>query len=806
MQRDAIFDIPAGELQRRTVVGAEEPPPTEPDGWHQLIPVPDHVAVRTPFLSPDETAYVYRDRAARRIGYMVRDARKKFRPYTYGEWPDGRGEWRQKGFPVPRALYGLDRLAAKPDAPVLVVEGEKTADAASALFPTYSVVTSPHGANGADKADWLGLAGRVVVIWPDNDDEGRDYAAAVARHVNVAGAKRVAIVPVPTEFPAKWDLADPPPDGWSNDRVRDLLRQAMEGRRPFDHVVAAQNVRPPFRLSKAGVEYREETDDGEPRWMSVCSPLEILAATRDETGTEWGRLVRVTDADGAAHEWALPMTMLAGDGQAYRERLLSMGLRIAPGAKARSRLHEYIMSCVTPHRARSVSRVGWHGDCYVMPDAVFGDAPEPIILQSESALERAMQVLGALDEWQREIARHCIGNTRLVLALSVAFAAPLVQLLGEEGGGFHFRGPSSFGKTTALRVAGSAWGGGGLQGYVRTWRATGNATEAAALMHCDGLLCLDEIGEVDPREIGQIAYMLANGQGKSRARKDGSGRPPAKWRVTVLSTGEQSLADRMAEAGRAPLAGQEVRFIDIPADAGAGLGLFDALHEFPSADALARHLRGATQRLYGTAIRAFLERLLASARELLPLVGHEQRRLLEAILPKGADGQVRRVAQRFAMVGAAGWLAARLGVVPWSESEAAHAARVCFESWLESRGGAGSAEAMQAIRRVRRFIEEHGESRFARWDHAAGDRPTVRRAGFHRSDGERNLFVVFPETFKEEICAGLDSRFVARLLRDRGILLPDGDGRVTRGMRLPGFAKSARMYVLDADALLAFVV
>jgi hypothetical protein len=41
-------------------------------------------------------------------------------------------------FPIPRPLYGLDRLAARPDDPVLVVEGEKTADAAAELIPMSS--------------------------------------------------------------------------------------------------------------------------------------------------------------------------------------------------------------------------------------------------------------------------------------------------------------------------------------------------------------------------------------------------------------------------------------------------------------------------------------------------------------------------------------------------------------------------------------------------------------------------------------------------------------------------------------------
>lgn len=179
--------------------------------------------------------------------------------------------------------------------------------------------------------------------------------------------------------------------------------------------------------------------------------------------------------------------------------------------------------------------------------------------------------------WQNGVARYASGNSRLVLALSAAFAAPLLYPTSSESGGFHFRGGSSTGKTTALVVGGSVWGGGGVRGFIRTWRATSNGLEGVAAMHCDSLLCLDEMGQVDGREAGQIAYMLANGVGKTRAGRSGEARPAAEWRLIFLSSGELSLGDKIAEDGRGKrvAAGQQVRIIDIAADAGVGIGLFE---------------------------------------------------------------------------------------------------------------------------------------------------------------------------------------------------------------------------------------
>ena len=76
------------------------------------------------------------------------------KPFTFCRGPNGRAEWRCKGFAEPRPLYGLDRLAARPDAPVLVVEGEKAADAAGKRFKDHVVITSPGGSKAARKADW----------------------------------------------------------------------------------------------------------------------------------------------------------------------------------------------------------------------------------------------------------------------------------------------------------------------------------------------------------------------------------------------------------------------------------------------------------------------------------------------------------------------------------------------------------------------------------------------------------------------------------------------------------------------------
>ena len=566
----------------------------------------------------------------------------------------------------------------------------------------------------------------------------------------------------------------------------------------------------PFRLGKFGVEKKTDTPDGE-EWRWFCSPLEIIAATRDSRGEEWGRLVKVTDMDGQCRTWALPMSLLAGDGSAYRERLLSMGLSIAPSKTARDALHEYLMTTRPEARLTCVSRIGWHGDVFVLPDRGFSlagdtDTGEGTVLQTASFSDHAFNLAGDAETWRRSVAALAIGNSRLLLSLSAAFSAPLIRLLGLEGGGVHFRGLSSIGKSTITEVAGSVWGG-GTKGYARTWRATDNALEAVAAMHCDALLVLDEIAAVNPAAAAASAYMLSAGVGKHRAARNGDARPTLEWKVLLLSTGEISLADKIAEDGKGSraMAGQQARLIDLPADAGTGYGVFEALHGHENGDTLACALKAASASDYGHAAREFLTAITKDLAGVRETVAGIQKGFVSDHCPPGADGQVLRVASRFGLIAAAGELAASLGIVPWPEREATGGAARCFGDWISERGGVGAQEDTDAIRQVRKFVETYGTSRFERMypprDEDGTQEPsserTLNRVGFRNVLKDYTEFYVLPESWRTEVCRGHDAKYVAKVLLERGMLTPDAAGKSTRLKRMPGFANPIRVYCLS---------
>ncbi len=181
--------------------------------WFPVLPVPADAPERPrahpSFGRPDAT-WNYSDEHGCNLGWIYRFNRngvKNIRPLTFCQ-NGNKFAWRWQGFPAPRPLYGLDRLAGRPNDRVIVCEGERAADAAAVVFPEYVAVSWPYGANAVRKVDWSPLKMRTIVVWPDADEAGRQAARLVAERCLAVGAAEVRIVQVPADWPKKWDLAD----------------------------------------------------------------------------------------------------------------------------------------------------------------------------------------------------------------------------------------------------------------------------------------------------------------------------------------------------------------------------------------------------------------------------------------------------------------------------------------------------------------------------------------------------------------------------------------------------------------------
>ena len=801
-------------------------PQTKPkDDWEAMLPIPDDAlnSCPTKHYQYDTPSYTWEYKNANKkllMKIMRFDTTKEgktdktYSPLIYtSDLSTGRKQWQWKQIPENRPLYGLDELAQNPSQHILLVEGEKAADAAKELFPSHVCMAWPMGANGISKVDFSPLIGRTILLWPDNDQAGIKAMQEVQKKLKAVGVEKTRTLDIsvfklkPTNsnnkpslqpggsWPKKADAYEALQCGWTAAHIKlaEKERHALylKPKKPTESSKFTVNEKGVYRCS----------DDGAPD--RVCDRLDIIARTRNKQGTNWGVLVAFKDLDGKLVEHNIPAKLFATEGGAEVIRgLLDLGLNAEPGSKPRRLLIEYLQKDSTDQRITLVNKLGWFDDAFLLPGEVIGTPKEPLYFLDGGGASKIEQK-GSLEQWQQHVSQYCIDNHRLIFAVSAAFAAPLLELTGSETTGFHFYGSSSEGKSMAVEMACSVYGS---PNYKRSWRSTDNALEATAANHSDCLLVLDEIAECDPRISGEAIYMLGNGKGKARANdRGGSNNNTAEWRLLFLSTGEKTLAQHLADANKTITAGMDMRLLCVVANAGEGLGIYNTLHGFNGGAELSDHIRSKAAIYYGVPFITFLNKLLAgNIRKKLPgRINEAKLTFAHDNLTTLASGQDSRAADKFALVGLAGELATHFGITGWPKGAANEAAKVCFAAWLEQRGGEGSLESKQIVQQIALFFERYGESRFTRWDN---EEPRVdehvprtdNRCGFRkteamlkhgRDESTETIYYVLPESFRTEICKGLNFKAVLKLLRELGAIECSKDNKSSIPYRLPGYGK-----------------
>jgi putative DNA primase/helicase len=218
---------PLTEDEREQTVSGPAGESAKDDDWDLIVPIPDTVpapGMRHWILGDPVAVWVYRDRNGDRVCFIGRynkaNGDKEFWPRTWRKNREtGKEEWRWKNVPDPRPLYGLELLAQRPNAPVIVVEGEKCADVARRLFPGYVAVSPMNGARSPQLADWSPLQGRDITLCRDNDESGKAFEQTVGRillhlackvsAVDIAALVALAISARGAAVKAEgWDIAD----------------------------------------------------------------------------------------------------------------------------------------------------------------------------------------------------------------------------------------------------------------------------------------------------------------------------------------------------------------------------------------------------------------------------------------------------------------------------------------------------------------------------------------------------------------------------------------------------------------------
>jgi putative DNA primase/helicase len=394
-----------------------------------------------------------------------------------------------------------------------------------------------------------------------------------------------------------------------------------------------------------------------------------------------------------------------------------------------------------------------------------------------------------------------------------------MKILRMESGGFHLKGESSMGKSSIIAASGSPWGGGGPLGFAQSYLTTRNALDVIAAAHSDCFLALDEtqLGGENRREaaatILHAAYRLSAGEEKAR-QTDQAAR--LTWRLTFLGSSEHSLDELARHAGESVSLGQRVRIVDIAADAGRGMGVWEELHGLATTPARFSDLvRERAHEIYGCPADAYLTHFVEwigrDADELEAWLKARMEVCLRALGADRASGARARVARRFALVYAAGRLAAKFGILPWARKEMLQAVKDCYDRVIlppdalreatADREADAEAHAAEVAARIRRWIAD--DARFAATVGADFDPGRVDDYEvIHDRDRGEAVALVPRERLVEP--AGGEQVLSAALeyVKQKGWLVPNQEtGAVTRQKRFTGTNRKPRFVYFRAAFL-----
>jgi uncharacterized protein (DUF927 family) len=377
----------------------------------------------------------------------------------------------------------------------------------------------------------------------------------------------------------------------------------------------------------------------------------------------------------------LPREKLAGTGASAIKSFIKAGVHVIRRDVAQKALVQFLGFRPKREIIR-MPRVGWakvgsHW-IFVRPDEVIvalgmSLAKDVKYELDTTATRHGLHVVGTAATWAAEIAAPLRGNSNVALAFATFFAAPLLCWASEPGGGNHFCGKSSIGKTMASAVGQSIYGwphelADDTIGV--TWAGSEAGFDAFALARSDIGLALDEITRANRNTAEQVIYTLASGVKGPRATSSGGLRETAHAHALVISTGERSLVDFI---GASLQEGARKRLADIPAEVQA-----DSAFETISSDQIhdaSKPLFDAMKGHHGAVGRDWQRYLVGLGPDQIKAQLSQQRKAFLALtavhaVDAKAHPQVRAVINRFALYAAALRMAIAAELLPWSIEEA----------------------------------------------------------------------------------------------------------------------------------------
>jgi putative DNA primase/helicase len=425
--------------------------------------------------------------------------------------------------------------------------------------------------------------------------------------------------------------------------------------------------------------------------------LKLLATAEDKATQEFFAVITYRDIYGGVRRVNVPLAELK-ELKAMEKLLTNAGACFSDDDEENvDALHALRNSTDTAERWVFARALGWYDDYqhFVRPKGVIGRPQDDIKICPPRKLGAHVSVIGTRGthkEWIEHVADPAKYSTRMVLAICAALAAPLLKLVGMSSFAIFLTGPSKMGKSTVTVATGSVIGL-ATEEDLPNFRTTDPAFGELPREFNDSVMPLNEFGllrgtasERRQRQ-RELAYGFAEGRGTTYSKfvPIEKSDKNAKWGSIIIANGEETSDELAMHAGEIRMAGESVRWIDLPA---TKQGCADVFDRAPLFDSPAKRsawfaqqcaaIRVGCKHHHGFAHRHFIERVIRQRRTIRGELVALRDSFVKAVAKDESDHVVQHLARCFGHIYAAGVQAVRFGTVPWSKELVLKCVSLCY--------------------------------------------------------------------------------------------------------------------------------
>ncbi|PJE79649.1 hypothetical protein CI610_01363 [invertebrate metagenome] len=444
------------------------------------------------------------------------------------------------------------------------------------------------------------------------------------------------------------------------------------------------------------------TDSG---GVIALSPIWIHAIAKN-IFNEYSLVVKFFDYNKKEVTVCFPTYMLSERVGAIGRLIRNLGMPLISGKERKVNSYLDRMAYRCKNTGWIAEKIGWfegtNPPCFVLPDNILGNHSGLEVFYQSNLQQEAMSFsqIGSLEQWKKHVADSAKNNPLLMFGILCGFGAALTKLVGGESGGFHFYGTTSCGKTAVAQGAASVWGNASdpqvfsEKTSIRRWKGTVSGLEGYAQLHNDIVLCLDEIGNIKPEDLGDTIYLLTSGIPKARSQIEGGIRKQSTWHTMLVSTGELTVYQIMKLAGESEKGGQRHRLPDIPCDTTDKGVVEDPVYDTKNkrGDFITKY-KFFCGKYFGTAGPNFINYLLdlinkngiiEFSEKIMKLVESIDQRLQKDI---NLPSEGKRLIRRLAIISAAGCYAANAGIISKDDGYILKTVMTVRNLWIKESEG-----------------------------------------------------------------------------------------------------------------------